>query len=147
MTATQIPALVCMCSNVRRAARVLTQLYQEALQPFGLKSSQFTILQALVRTGEITQGRLGEILAMDSTTLTRTLAIMLREDWIAERRGEDRRERRLRLSKAGEAQLKRVLPAWEKVQVRLRRKLGEEKWKELFQMTTELAQLSGQELQ
>jgi DNA-binding MarR family transcriptional regulator len=98
-----------------------------------------TILQALSRTGEISQGRLGHILAMDSTSLTRTIAIMSREGWITERRGEDRRERRLRLSDAGEKQLKRALPAWEKVQSRLRHQLGNENWNNLMQLSRQLA--------
>ena len=60
-----------MCANFRRAARALTQCYDEAFRPLGLTITQFTILQALSLAGEITQGTLGEILAMDSTTLTR----------------------------------------------------------------------------
>jgi DNA-binding MarR family transcriptional regulator len=139
--------LPCLCSNVRRTARAMTQLYEEALRPLGLRSSQFTILQVLERTGEVAQGRLSEILAMDSTTLTRTIAIMLREGWVAERRGEDRRERWLRLSKTGEAQMKRAVPAWERVQARVWRQLGEEKWRELFQLTTRLAELSLERVQ
>lgn len=139
MTGTQIPTLVCLCSNVRRAARALTQTYEDAMRSTGLSSSQFTILQVLSRMGELTQGRLAEVLAMDSTTLTRTLAIMRRDGWILERRGEDRRERWLRLSKSGEEQLKRALPAWEKAQARVRGRIGEEKWKQLFELTTELA--------
>ena len=93
-----------MCSSFRRTSRALTQLYEEALQPLGLRVTQFTILQALALAGEVTQGQLGEMLAMDSTTLTRTLTIMRRHGWIAERRGKDRRQRWLRLAKAGEAQ-------------------------------------------
>ena len=139
MTGTQIPTLVCLCSNVRRAARALTQTYEDAMRSTGLSSSQFTILQVLSRMGELTQGRLAEVLAMDSTTLTRTLAILRRDGWILERRGEDRRERWLRLSKSGEEQLKRALPAWEKAQARVRGRIGEEKWKQLFELTTELA--------
>ena len=139
MTGTQIPTLVCLCSNVRRAARALTQTYEDAMRSTGLSSSQFTILQVLSRMGELTQGRLAEVLAMDSTTLTRTLAIMRRDGWVLERRGEDRRERWLRLSKSGEEQLKRALPAWEKAQARVRGRIGEEKWKQLFELTTELA--------
>lgn len=71
------------------------------MRPVGLRATQFTILQALSRTGEVTQGRLGEILAMDSTTLTRTLEIMSARGWIAKRPGKDRRERRLCLALAG----------------------------------------------
>jgi len=119
-----IPKLPCMCGNLRRTSRALTQLYENALRPLGLRATQFTILQVLSLAGELTQNQLAEMLAMDSTTLTRTLQIMVRGGWIAERRGEDRRERRLRLAKAGEAQLNRALPVWEKVQSRLRRQLG-----------------------
>ena len=74
--------LSCLCSSFRRASRVLTQHYQTAMRSLGLKATQFTLLQALSHTGEVSQGRLGEILAIDSTTLTRTLAIMERRGWI-----------------------------------------------------------------
>src|ERR1700694_3804695 len=133
-----IPALPCMCGSFRRTSRALTQLYDNALRPLGLRATQFTILQVLSLAGEVTQSQLGELLAIDSTTLTRTLQIMGREDWIAERRGEDRRERRLLLAKAGETQFKRALPAWEKVQSRLRRQMGEQDWKNLLAITHQI---------
>lgn len=128
--------LPCMCGNLRRTSRALTQLYENAL---GLRATQFTILQVLSLAGEVTQNQLAEMFAMDSTTLTRTLQIMVRGGWIAERRGEDRRERRLRL--AGEAQLNRALPVWGKVQSRLRRQLGEQAWKNLLDMTHQVTDL------
>src|SRR5215471_2139792 len=87
-----LPKLPCTCATLRRASRALTQFYEDALRPLGLRSSQLTLLQVLDRAGERTQGELGRILAMDSTTLTRTLAIMAREGLIAKQRGEDRRE-------------------------------------------------------
>lgn len=145
MNPSLLPALPCMCANFRRASRALTQLYEQALRPLGLRATQFTILQVLSQAGEVSQGQLGAMLAMDSTTLTRTLAIMERHGWIAERRGEDRRERRLRLAKAGETQLSRALPAWEKVQARLRRRVGEEAWKDLRQLTNQLTDLAASE--
>lgn len=134
----QLPQLPCLCGNLRRAARALSQVYERAYRPLGLRSTQMTIFQALVRTGEIPQGRLGEILAMDSTSLTRTLAIMRREGWIAERCGKDRRERLYRLSAAGEAKLAEAAPIWEKIQSDLRRQLGDPVWTALFQLTHQL---------
>ena len=131
-----------MCSSFRRTARALSQLYEDGLRPAGLRSSQFTILQALARTGEVTQGRLGEILVMDSTTLTRTLRIMRQQGWVAERPGEDRRERWLKLSRAGEAKLKIATAAWEKVQARLRGKLGEAGWTNLMQWTKQVTRVA-----
>jgi DNA-binding MarR family transcriptional regulator len=130
-----------MCGSFRRTSRALTQLYEEALRPLGLRATQLTILQMLSRAGELSQGHLGNMLAMDSTSLTRTLAIMSRQGWITERRGEDRRERWLRLARGGETQLRRALPVWEKVQSRLRRKLGEQAWKNLLQLTHQITGL------
>src|ERR1700736_2534265 len=109
MTNSLIPDLPCMCGSLRRTSRALTQLYDQALRPLSLSPTQLTILQVLSRAGEVSQGHLGEMLAMDSTSLTRTIAIMRRQSWLAERPGKDRRERRLRLSSTGEAQLGRAM--------------------------------------
>ncbi len=138
MNALPVPALPCLCASFRRSARALTQHYDAALRPLGLRATQFTVLQALSLAGEVSQGALGHVLAMDSTTLTRTLEIMVRRGWIAKRLGSDRRERRLVLTKAGETQFTRVLPAWEKVQAKLRRQLGGERWDNLLNLTNEV---------
>ena len=135
-----LPTLPCMCGSFRRTSRALTQLYEQALRPLGLRATQFTILQALDLAGEVSQGQLGEMLAMDSTSLTRTLAIMGRRGWITARRGKDRRERRLSLASGGETKLKSALPLWERVQSRLRRQLGAEAWKNLQQLTQQVTQ-------
>jgi DNA-binding MarR family transcriptional regulator len=142
MNVSPLPTLPCLCGSFRRTSRALTQLYQHALRPLGLRPTQLTILQVLSRTGELSQGRLGEMLAMDSTSLTRTLAIMSRQGWIAERRGEDRRERWLRLADGGEKKLRSALPAWEKVQSRLRQQLGDQAWNSLLQLTHQLTDIA-----
>jgi len=91
--------------------------------------------------GEVSQGQLGEMLAMDSTSLTRTLGIMSRKGWVAERRGRDRRQRWLCLASAGEIKLKQVVPVWEKVQSRLQRKLGRKAWRSLLELTHQVTDL------
>jgi len=131
-------ALPCMCASFRRAARALTQYYGTTLRPLGVRATQFTLLQALSLAGEVSQGTLGEILAIDSTTLTRTLAIMARRGWITSRSGKDRRERWIALSEAGRAEFKRTRPQWEKVQQRLRARLGNKRWNKLLNLTNEV---------
>jgi DNA-binding MarR family transcriptional regulator len=138
MTKPLAPSLPCMCAMFRRTSRALTQLYEEALRPTGLRATQFTLLQTLTLAGEVTQRELGQILAMDSTTLTRTLSTMSRHGWIAKRRGEDRREWRMRLSKAGETQFKQALPHWERAQTQLRRRLGDELSSDLMKLTQKI---------
>jgi DNA-binding MarR family transcriptional regulator len=99
-------------------------------------------MQVLARAGEVSQGQLGEILAMDSTSLTRTLKIMIQQSWVAERQGRDRRERWLSLSKTGEAQMKRALPAWDKIQSRLRREMGEPAFDKLIREANRLTAIA-----
>ncbi len=74
----QVPMLPCACTNLRRAARAVTQLYDRELRGTGLGVTQFTLWQALAQAGELSQGRLGNGLPMDSATLTRTLANLRR---------------------------------------------------------------------
>lgn len=141
------PTLPCTCANIRRAARAFTQRYDEALRPLGLTITQFTILQALSLAGEPTQGELGEILAMDSTTLTRTLDIMNRNGWIEKHYGTDRRERRLRLTRAGKSEFDRAVPYWRSAQETLRERLGKQRWDNLAKLindtTSMLAEQEG----
>src|SRR5271170_7377557 len=78
-TAVRLP---CACANLRRADRVVTQFYDAALRPSGLRVTQFTLLQALVEAPKISQKQLSELIGIDSTTLTRTLAPLHRKGWL-----------------------------------------------------------------
>lgn len=66
----------CACNNVRRAAREITQRYERALAPSGVKATQFPILVALGEGEPIPIVPLAEGLALDRTTLTRNLRIL-----------------------------------------------------------------------
>lgn len=112
------------------------------MRKHALRASQFTILQVLSRAGEITQGTLGEVLAMDSTTLTRTLKVMTRSGWIGQRPGKDRRERLLRLSNSGVKKMQEALPAWNKSQQDLRSKLGTNNWEQLETLLNQIVDIT-----
>jgi DNA-binding MarR family transcriptional regulator len=129
MTAETLPALACASASLRRAARAVTRLYDAALRGTGLRVTQFTLLQALQRSRASSQARLGELLALDATTLTRTLRPLARAGWIRATPGRDRREVRWSLTPAGRARMARAWPAWERVQGRLRARLRPEHWK------------------
>ncbi len=130
-----------MCGTLRRASRAITRAYEDALRPTGLRATQFTILQFLSLAGERTQSEIGEMLVLDSTTLTRTLGIMVRQGWIAKRHGKDRREWHLRLSTNGKAKLERATPLWAEVQAQLSAKLGKDGWRTLLQLSNEAANM------
>jgi DNA-binding MarR family transcriptional regulator len=75
--------------------------------------------------GKANQKRLSAGFAMDSTTLTRTLRLLLKQGWVRARRGKDRRERLLSLTAAGRQQMVMAQPYWEQAEQRLRRELGD----------------------
>jgi len=131
----KIVSLPCACANLRRAARIVTQRYDQQLQPAGIKTTQFTLLQALTRTGGISQGNLGELLGLDSTTLTRTLALLRRKAWIRTKPGQDRREVRLTLTAEGKRKYLSALHYWQSAQRQLRRVLSEAGWKQMMEST------------
>jgi len=120
--------LPCACASLRRASRAVTQLYDQELRESGLRVTQFTLLQALELTGKLTQGGLGELLFLDSTTLTRTLRPLLGRGWVRSLPGEDRRERHFQLTPAGRRQLEYAWPGWERAQQRLKKVLGATGW-------------------
>ena len=129
-------SLGCACANLRRVTRAVTQLYDDALRPRGLRITQFTLLQVLARRGAVTQGTLATFLAVDSTTLSRNLKPLETAGLIRGFRGADRRERYLELAPAGRRALERAAPAWEVVQRQLRERLGKPTWLALEQLTT-----------
>jgi len=140
MAAEPLPVLPCACASLRRAARAVTRSYEVALRDTGLKPTQFTLLQALELLGPSPQGALGDLLALDSTTLTRTLGPLERAGWIRAGAGSDRRQLRWALTPAGRRRLDRARPAWKRAQDRLRARLGATPWEPLL---ADLAAVAG----
>jgi DNA-binding MarR family transcriptional regulator len=128
------PLLPCACANLRRAARAVTRLYNHELRSENIEITQFTLLMALHRAGEVSQGTLGKILALDSTTLTRMLELVEKRGWVREKEGEDRRFRIIGLTPAGRSKLQRGLPHWKRAQERLQGALGEQALGQLVEL-------------
>lgn len=111
---------------------MVTQFYDDVLRPSGLRTPQFTLLQALNHVPGISQKGLAQLLEIDSTTLTRTLALLRQKKWLRSETGIDRRELRLFLTAAGQREYKRVVPYWQLAQKRLRQELGEANWNQIM---------------
>ena len=133
------PLLPCTCANLRRAARAVTRLYNRELQSDDIEITQFTLLMTLDRTGEIPQGELGRLLALDSTTLTRMLELLKKRGWVEAKPGDDRRMRIFRLTKAGQEKFQQSLRHWKRAKDYMRTALGK---KSLAQLTALLAEVT-----
>jgi DNA-binding MarR family transcriptional regulator len=123
--------LPCACQSLRRLTRIVTRIYDQELRKAGVEITQFGLLTALAATGETNQKRLSAGLAMDSTTLTRTLGLIRKQGWIRVKPGKDRRERLFGLTRAGKRQLAEAQAHWERAEHRLRQELGDDGWKSM----------------
>jgi DNA-binding MarR family transcriptional regulator len=133
-----LPVLPCACANLRRTARAVTRMYNQELRATGLELTQFTLLMTLNLTGETSQGNLGKVLALDTTSLTRMLRLLKRRGWIGVKAGDDRRQRLLRLTPSGRQKLEQSRPHWERAQRRLQRGLGELSWSQMGGLLAEV---------
>jgi DNA-binding MarR family transcriptional regulator len=123
--------LPCACQSLRRLSRVVTRIYDQELRRAGLEITQFGLLTALAVVGEANQKRLSAGFAMDSTTLTRTLGLLLKQGWVQARRGKDRRERLFSLTGAGKRRMAMAQPDWKRAELRLRKELGDAGWRNM----------------
>lgn len=118
----------CTCANLRKATRVVTQAYDSALQPSGLKSTQFILLANLTGQGGMPVTQLAEALVMDRTTLTRNLKPLVRKGLVRIDQEEDLRVRRVRLTEAGAEAVRVAQPLWEEIQIKVGARLGDQRW-------------------
>lgn len=123
--------LPCTCQNLRRLTRLVTRIYEQELRKADIEITQYSLLTAMAVVGEANQKALSAGFAMDSTTLTRTLALLRKQSWVSARRGKDRRERIFRLTEAGKRQIARAQPHWQAAEHRLQKALGPVAWKQM----------------
>jgi DNA-binding MarR family transcriptional regulator len=118
----------CACFQLRRASRAVTQLYDAALQPAGLRSTQFVIL-AVIRVDEpVRQDELASLLGMERSTLSRNLKPLTESGYVARARAPGERATRLRLTAKGRRKVVESVPLWERVQRSFTSQMGASRW-------------------
>ena len=132
MTQHMESAANCACFNIRKAARAVTQMYDEMLRKTGLRATQYSILQVTMRIGPATVMRLAEVLVTDRTTLTRNLALLEKQGYVAITEGEDRREREVAITERGRKVLAKAYPFWKEAQEKMAGRLGQERFERLL---------------
>lgn len=118
----------CASFNFRRAARAVTSLYDHAFEPFGIRSTQFSILVGIAKTQPTSISALSDLLVIDRTTLTRSLRLLKKQGFLSISDRSTKRQRFLTLTPKGERTLAASLPAWRKAQDRFVQSLGSDYW-------------------
>jgi DNA-binding MarR family transcriptional regulator len=125
-------SLGCTCRRLRRVARLVTQLYDEALAAHDLTIAQFGLITTIAehrtrQAKDISIGALASIVGLDPTTLNRNLNTLQRGKLVEVRPDKkDRRVRAVALTPTGRQRLKAALPAWRAAQADLEDRLGGE---------------------
>ena len=108
---------LCNCTALRKATRRVSQLYDDALAPSGLKTTQRAILAQLGRSEPATVGELAAALVMDAGALAHTLKPLERDRLVAIAVDpDDRRNRLISLTRQGRAKLAETDALWAKAQ-------------------------------
>ena len=121
----------CTCFNLRKATRIVTQIYDDAMRPTGLRATQFALLVHASGMGPVPLTKLAEAMATDRTTLARNLELPVKEGLLKIGDGKDRRSRIVNITDSGLKKLAEAYPIWKRTQDEVKGIIGPEDWSEL----------------
>jgi DNA-binding MarR family transcriptional regulator len=134
----------CAAFNFRRTARAVTRLYDLGLEPASIRATQFAILTAVAKFQPVAMSRIGEILVLDQTTLTRSLRLLQKQRLLEISPRSIRRQRFVSLTDVGVKTLAVALPLWREVQAKFLSDMGGEAWSALRNELERLAKMAVQ---
>ena len=140
-TTTTLAYPACTCGRLRRAARALTQLYDDLMEPSGLRVTQFSLLRTLATHGPARMSDLAKTLLLDRTALSRTLDPLVERGLVAITAGRDARTREVSLTHAGARAVRGATPHWQRAQSQVAAQIGPDKLDTLIATLTEVEQL------
>jgi DNA-binding MarR family transcriptional regulator len=132
----------CLCGALRQASRAVSRPYDDELRGVGLRTTQYSLLQLLRRSGEVRKRHLAELTSHDETSLTRSLRPLVDARWVAVRTGDDRREKWVTITAGGAAKLEEARPAWERARSQMQAFLPEEARQRPMGLLQEIASLT-----
>ncbi len=114
----------CLVVRLRMLNRVVTNIYDDALRPLGVRASQLNILVVAAKLGLARPADVCQRLQLDTSTLSRNVERMRARGWLEVVDDDDGRAQPFRLTAKGRRLLERALPAWEKSQKKVKELIG-----------------------
>jgi DNA-binding MarR family transcriptional regulator len=122
----------CICFNLRKAARVVTQLYDVKMRPAGLRATQFALLAHTYAMGPVALTKLAGAMVTDRTTMARNLEPLQNSGLIEVEDGKDRRTRIVKITEAGREKLAEAYPIWKKTHDEIKEIMGHHRWSSMM---------------
>jgi DNA-binding MarR family transcriptional regulator len=116
----------CTAVRIRLLNRTVTNIFDEALRPLGVKVSQLNVLMVVAKCGPISPGGVARLLNMEKSTLSRNVDRMKTHGWLKVSEGDSGRKQILELGPAGRKLIEKSLPFWMKAQAHTEALLGQQ---------------------
>jgi len=129
----------CLLTRTRRLSRLITNIYDEALRPFGVNAPQFSLLVLIAKFGPASRAEIGRANYQDRSTLTRNLALLLAEGWVEEIETKGGRSRPIEISGKGRQLLASAAPAWRKAQAEARGLIGDDAAESILRVVDDIS--------
>ena len=126
--------ILCNCIALRQIALKLTKIYDEALIDTGIKVTQYSLLNNIEKIGTPNIKNLAIATQLDRSTLARNLEKLERMKLVFFKFGNDKRNKILSLTSHGKQILIKANIAWENIQDKVSKNLGEDK-RNIFDLT------------
>lgn len=133
----------CVCTSVRRAARVLTRAYDASLKPSGMNITQLAVMRTVRRHPGEPLSHVAKNLMMDRTSLYRELASLQRRKWVSLNDEGDGRSRNATITEKGSGVLARADSDWAIIQSAIVDRFGRTAWKAFVPELQRLIECSG----
>lgn len=128
----------CYCTTLRKAARRVTAIYDEALAPVGISLAQLSLMRNIARSGSISVSDLGRLMELDRSTVGRNLRVLVRLGMARFTSGDDNREAIVVISDEGYRALDLAEPIWDATQRSIETRVGLKSAEALFEALNQL---------
>ncbi|MUL67773.1 MarR family transcriptional regulator [Mycobacterium sp. CBMA 234] len=114
----------CLAVRVRLLGRAVTSLYDHALEEHGVSIAQINLMAALGKVGPCSPARIGEVLQLERSTVSRNLSLLMKHDWVEAVSANAKGVREVALTSSGRKKIEAVMPAWRRAQEEAAELLG-----------------------
>ncbi|WP_078306943.1 MULTISPECIES: MarR family winged helix-turn-helix transcriptional regulator [unclassified Mycobacterium] len=133
----------CLAVRVRLLGRAITGVYDRALEGHGVSIAQINLMAALGKIGPCSPARIGEVLQLERSTVSRNLSLLIRRGWVEAVSSDAKGVREVALTSSGGEKVETVMPEWRRAQEEAAQLLGSGGVKAVRTLATNIGLLPG----
>lgn len=112
----------CIGSKLRKLSRIIDNKYRKNLSDFNVTESQLSMLMVFYKLKKIEQGKIGNYLALERSTISRNVKTLVKNNWVQR---SDSYQPVISITPKGEKLIEKVIPYWEKTMDEIKSRIGQ----------------------